>query len=260
MTAIITLLTDFGIHDPFVGIMKGVVLSIAPGTTIVDISHSVPSFSLRMGAHMLRESFPCFPEGTIHLAVVDPGVGTARRALAMSAAGHLFVAPDNGLLSSVWRECRPSSIVEITARRYFREPVSATFHGRDIFAPVAAWLARGEVAIEDLGPPAADITLLPPPYLARERNTIIGEVLFADHFGNIMTSITRESLENKKVKEIQLNAMRLDRLSPHYEGAGHGGFQALINSSGNLEIALYRGDAWKTSGVEPGDRIVIRYE
>jgi S-adenosyl-L-methionine hydrolase (adenosine-forming) len=208
---------------------------------------------------MLRDSFSFFPEGTVHLAVVDPGVGTGRRALAMSAGGHLFVAPDNGLLSYVAEAHPPLHTVEITARRYLREPVSATFHGRDVFAPVAARLASG-LPLEELGGAAGEICRLEAPFLSIEAAAITGEVLYADHFGNITTSITAGCLENKKIKEIRLNTLRLPGLSRDYEKAGKGEPLAIVNSAGNLEIAISSGNAQKETGGVPGDRIVITYE
>jgi len=161
MNAIVTLLTDFGSHDPFVGVMKGIILGIAPGAVMVDLCHHVPPFDIRRGALRLEESYRAFPEGTVDLAVVDPGVGTARRALALQAGGHLFVAPDNGLLSAPWQGHGDAYAVEITARRYFREPLSATFHGRDIFAPAAAHLALG-LPPGELGPRVDRIALMTP--------------------------------------------------------------------------------------------------
>jgi S-adenosyl-L-methionine hydrolase (adenosine-forming) len=187
---IITLLTDFGLRDHFVAAMKGVILGLNPDLTLVDISHLVPPQDIHSGAFLLGQAYSCFPQGTIHLAVVDPAVGTARKVLAATADGNYFVAPDNGILSYVKKNAADFSAYEVTADHYFHKPVSATFHGRDIFAPVAAWISRG-IPLHQLGDELADPVLLKIPVPARVREGLIqAAVLAVDHYGNLITNLT----------------------------------------------------------------------
>src|SRR5262245_3490744 len=187
---IITLTTDFGLRDPFVGIMKGIICGICSHATLVDLTHEVAPFDVLEGAVALESAWRFFPAGSVHLAVVDPGVGGTRRALALQAGGHYFVGPDNGLFSFAmvsdgW------SAVAVEAAAYRRSEVSRTFHGRDIFAPAAAHLATG-VPLPQLGPRVTDPVRLPFPACRREGDEIIGEVIGSDRFGNLLTSVTAE--------------------------------------------------------------------
>lgn len=186
---IVTLTTDFGLQDYFVGAVKGVLLSLNPALKIVDISHLIAPHDVRSGAFTLGQAYTCFPSGTIHVAVVDPGVGTARKGLVVWAGGHLFVAPDNGLLSYVLATERAARIFEITSDHYFRKPVSSTFHGRDVFAPVAAWLSR-DIAVEQFGPQLTNPVRFPIPSVKRVRENLLqAEVQAVDRFGNLITSL-----------------------------------------------------------------------
>ncbi len=191
---ILTLLTDFGLRDHYVGAMKGVILGINPSVNLVDLTHLVTPQDIHSGAFTLGQAYRWYPERTIHLAVVDPGVGTDRRALAVSAGGHYFVAPDNGLLSYVLEREEDATAYEITADHYFCKPLSSTFHGRDVFAPIAAWISR-DIPLHQLGPVCENPVRLKIPALKRVRDSLIqGAVLAVDQFGNLVTNLRPEDI------------------------------------------------------------------
>src|SRR5947208_1735858 len=191
---VIALLTDFGTRDHYAGTMKGVALGICPDATLVDISHDIPAHDVLAGALELAAAYKYFPAGTIFLTVVDPGVGSARRGLAAEAGDYRFVAPDNGVLTLVFREAPPKKVVELTERRYARPTVSRTFEGRDRFAPAAAWLAKG-VELSALGRPAGSIQRLDLPHPTATTQEVTGEVLRVDRFGNLITNIDRKTFQ-----------------------------------------------------------------
>ncbi len=189
---VVTLLTDVGLKDHFIAAMKGVMLEVNPGLAFVDITHLVPAQDIHSGAFTLAQASACFPAGTVHLAVVDPGVGTARKALAVSAGGQFFVAPDNGLLSYIYEREVDFSAYEITADHYFRKPISSTFHGRDIFAPVAAWITR-DIPLNKFGPRLQEPVRLKVPTVNIVQDALVqGAVLAVDHFGNLITNLRPE--------------------------------------------------------------------
>src|SRR3954468_18291179 len=190
MPPVIALLSDFGLRDHYVGAMKGVMLGITPDAVLVDLTHDIPPHDIHQGSHQLAAACGYFPPETVFLAVVDPGVGSARRALAVQAGGYHFVAPDNGLLTAALAGRPPARTVEITAPQYARPAISRTFEGRDRFGPAAAWLARG-TAIEALGPPVADYLRLDIPAPSASGSRLTGVVLFVDRFGNAVTNIDR---------------------------------------------------------------------
>ncbi len=191
---VVTLLTDFGLRDHFVAAMKGVMLGVNPALRFVDISHLIPPHDIFSGAFTLAQAYRYFPYGTVHVAVVDPGVGTARKALAVSSGGHFFVAPDNGLLTYVFSHEGGFVAHEITADHYFHKPLSATFHGRDVFAPIAAWITR-DVPLGKLGPPVERPVQLKIPAVKRVRDALVqGTVLAVDNFGNLITNLTPEDV------------------------------------------------------------------
>src|SRR6266542_2863684 len=189
---VIALLTDFGLRDHYAGTMKGVALGICPDATLVDITHDIPPHDVMAGALELAAAYKYFPAGTIFVAVVDPGVGSARRGVAADTGDYRFVAPDNGVLTQVLRESPAKKIVELTERRYARPTVSRTFEGRDRFAPAAAWLAKG-IELVALGRPAGDIQRLDLPRPVVEAGRISGRVLRVDRFGNLITNIDRRT-------------------------------------------------------------------
>jgi S-adenosylmethionine hydrolase len=243
MPTIITLTTDFGFADPFVGIMKGVILGIAPGAQIVDISHDIRSYDILEAAFIIESSYRYFPVGTIHVIVVDPGVGSARRPLAAAAKEHFFVAPDNGVLSGVLNtdSITPSpSAYWITNKSLFLDAVSRTFQGRDIFAPVAAHLALG-VPIESVGPRIVDFIKKALPKPRPQGDKLVATALRIDKFGNIITNLKRSDLGRDFV--IRVAGLAITRFCSTFSEAEPGEFFALEGSTGYIELALNRGSA-----------------
>ena len=261
----IAILTDFGYRDHYVGAMKGVIASIAPGAPLIDITHGVPAQSIAAGAIALAQTWRLFPPRTVFLVVVDPGVGTARLAVAVQTrAGARFVGPDNGVLSLALEEAGPSRAVELRAPRYRRARVSATFHGRDIFAPAAAHLWRG-VKLESLGPPVREgLTHLE---LAEPREGVEelrGEVLYVDGFGNLVSNIARDALARF---EARFPAMRLSvrigtgapiEILQAYGDARNGVPLATFGSFELLEIAVREGNAARHFAAGPGAMVTVR--
>jgi S-adenosyl-L-methionine hydrolase (adenosine-forming) len=256
---IVTLTTDFGLRDPFVGIMKGVILGICRQVALVDLTHEIAPFDVLEGAAALESAWRFFPAGSIHVAVVDPGVGGRRRALALEAGGHYFVGPDNGLftfalISEGW------SAVEIEAPAYRRSEVSRTFHGRDIFAPAAAHLATG-VPLGHLGPRITDPVRLPLPRSRRDGDEIVGEVLGIDRFGNLLTSITADmvnELAPDGAIEVELAGREISMLAASYEEAPPGIAAAIVGSSGRLEIFVRNASARVALGAPVGAQVKVR--
>ena len=261
--SIITFLSDFGHDDWFVGVVHGVLYTLAPDAHIVDLSHSVPPGHIARGAFMLEAACPDFPPGTVHLAVVDPGVGTSRRAIAAVAHGQVFVGPDNGLLE--WALADPQALVhELVQEALFRQPVSRTFHGRDVFAPVAARLARGE-AIAAFGPRITDPVHLAAHPPEKRGDMLVGRVEFLDRFGNALTNLTTTSIAaafGDGTPDVSLEVHVLDRrltgLTRSYGDAPVGTLVAILGSSGRLEIAQVGGAASERIGIGEGDVVLVR--
>jgi hypothetical protein len=252
---IITLLTDFGLRDHFVAAMKGVILSVNPDVTLVDISHLVPPLDLFSGAFTLGQAYSCYPAGSIHLAVVDPEVGTSRKALAVSAGGHFFVAPDNGILSFVYKAEPDYAAYEITSDHYFRKPVSATFHGRDIFAPIAAWISR-DIPLHQIGPrvPEPERLYIPAPKRVKEA-LIQGTILAVDQFGNLITNLV--PAEVPRTSRILAGKREIMSFRAAYaEGAPEEVF-IVPGSTGYLEIAMKNGSAASALGLKSGAPIGV---
>jgi hypothetical protein len=239
---VITLTTDFGLSDHYVGVMKGVILTVYPAAKVVDISHGVEPFSVAQGAFYLAQSYSRFPAGTVHVGVVDPGVGGPRRALAACAGGQYFVVPDNGLLSQVFDAEREAAVIAIDTERYGLERPSRTFHGRDVFAPAAAWLARG-TAFESMGARVDDFVRL---------GAAGPRVLNIDRFGNIVSSLLPADLPAGA-------ALKVGRLSVRaraetYLDAPEGEPALIVGSSGRLEVSIREGSAAEAAGARIGDR------
>jgi S-adenosylmethionine hydrolase len=256
---LVTLTTDFGTRDPFVGIMKGVILTIAPAARIVDLTHEVPPQSVVAGAHALASAAPWFPPGTIHVAVVDPGVGTRRRALVVEAGDAYFVGPDNGVLSLAAPRPAVRRIVDVSRSRLRLRPVSRTFHGRDVFAPIAAALAMG-TAMNDLGTSVRTMQRLRVPRLRRRGTQLIGTVLWSDGFGNLATSVTAADLASAGFRRPRLSitiAGHVVPFRPSYASVPVGSPVALVNSSSLLEIAVNHGTAVALLGAGPGTRVTV---
>ena len=257
---IITLTTDFGLKDAYVASMKGVILSIAPEVRIVDISHEVPPQGIVEGGFTLACAFPLFPPGTIHVLVVDPGVGTSRRLLLARTENHYFLAPDNGALGFVFGVEAPREIFHITASHYFRRGPGTTFQGRDILAPVAARLARG-TAPNHFGEPVDEIHPAPvaPPEV-QEDGALLLQVLVADRFGNLILNLQesryREAAGNAAEGRFSLEVAgrSISRLLRTYGDAQDNEPFALFNSSGYLEIAVRNGSAAAVLGCSAGSK------
>jgi S-adenosylmethionine hydrolase len=261
---VITLLTDFGLADAYAGIMKGVILGIAPGALVVDLCHSVPPQDVRAGAFLLMAAYAYFPPGTIHVAVVDPGVGTTRRIVAARAGGYTFVGPDNGVLR--WALDRAGgvggaeAVVAVENPRYRLANVSRTFHGRDVMAPAAAHLAAG-VSLEALGPVVAPGTLAGEPFPSPERRgktAVAGRVVYVDHFGNCTTNLPEDAASISSAPGVSVEvAGRRVPLARAYGDVDPGQPLALTGSTGLLEIAVRDGNAARTLGIEVGNSVSL---
>ncbi len=256
---LIALTTDFGYQDPFVGIMKGVILGINPEARIVDATHGIAPQDIRGGALALNYAAPYFPPGTIHVVVVDPGVGTERRPILIECEDAFFIGPDNGVLSLAAERKKTLRVVELTNERYRLNPVSATFHGRDLFAPAAAHLSVGAPA-QDFGRALKDYARLTWPTAVKSAVEVRGEIIYIDHFGNLITNLTARDLAplgGEKV-EIALADVAIRGLAASYAEAEAAGYAALINSWGLLEICCFNARADQRSGAGIGDPVHVR--
>ena len=259
MSRIITLTTDFGYRDPFVGIMKGVVSAIDPAATVVDLTHGVAPQDVTGGALALAAAVDFFPAGTIHAAVVDPGVGGERRAILLETDRACYVGPDNGLLSLAAGRQRLVRAVHLSNPDYHLSPTSSTFHGRDIFAPVAAHVSAG-VPPEELGETveAFESLNIPAPEM-QGGNRIDGEVIYVDGFGNLTTNVRAEDLErfDPESVAVRIGDREVRGISGNYASAGTGNYLALVNSWGLLEISRCNGSAQAGLGAGTGTRVLL---
>ncbi len=263
--SVITLLTDFGIADEYVGVMKGVMLSICPSVSIVDISHQLEPQDIAQAAYMVPAYFDYFPEGTIHIVVVDPGVGSQRAILAVHFRKHFFIAPDNGVLSLLLRDQKSDTIIEVNTSEYFLEPLSTTFHGRDIFAALGAHMACG-TEIEALGcrrqiedlVRLTDLTCQ-----VTEKSELIGKIVSIDRFGNLISNIDTRQLhafcqaEPSRQIHITIGSLTIRGMAKTYADVSSEEPLALIGSRGYLEIALNCANAQKQLKARRGDRVRI---
>ncbi len=264
---VITLTTDFGLKDEFAGVMKGVILSLCPDARIVDISHLIEPRDVVQAACTLRAAYPYFPKGTVHVGVVDPGVGGARRILAASAGEYLFLAPDNGVLWPILEGLGVDTVVSVTQEAFFLSPVSATFHGRDIFAPVAASLAKG-TPLSALGPPVEPGKIkrleIPTPE-QHGKDALSGSIVTVDRFGNLLTNIHREDMVRFAAGRawrdlrVEIKGRCIQGISRTYSSAGEGALLALFGSRGCLEIAVSSGNAARRLGAGRGDRVRVGF-
>jgi S-adenosylmethionine hydrolase len=258
--SVITLTTDFGTADWFVGTMKGVMLRLHPRACLVDITHEIPPGDIRSAAFALAASHGFFPRRTVHLVVVDPGVGSRRRAIAVQTASYIFVGPDNGVLSLALAREKIKAVHQITNEQLFLRPVSNTFHGRDIFAPVAASLSKG-LPLGKVGVPVRAFVKLSWPEPQRARNSIQGEIVYIDHFGNAITNIGNAlpaSLPGVS-PEIIVKGKRLCALQPFYQAVPPGKPVAVPGSSGFLELAVNGGSIAKKFKLRVGERVIARF-
>ncbi|MFB3814575.1 MAG: S-adenosyl-l-methionine hydroxide adenosyltransferase family protein [Terriglobales bacterium] len=262
--ALITLTTDFGLNDHYVGTMKGVILNINPAAQIVDICHSVQSYDLLEGALTVAHSYSYFPAGTIHVVVVDPTVGSPRRPILVDTGKYLFIAPDNGVLSFVYAQAERVTVRHITAEHYFLQPVSATFHGRDVFAPVAGWVSKG-VAPTMIGDVITDYArfALPRPKPAGD-NAVKGVVLRVDKFGNLITNFTAEDvaqlLERRPAFRISAGKGEVRNIRSAFAEGAPGEVFGVIGSMGFLEIVANRGSAAHVLGANKGCEVTFSWE
>lgn len=260
--SVITLTTDFGVGSPYAAAMKGVILSIDPRATVVDVTHGVRPQDVRQGALILDDVTRHFPPESIHVAVVDPGVGTDRAILYARAGYRQFIAPDNGLLSRVLRRPMPSKIFRISEPEHWLEQVSATFHGRDVMAPVAARLSMG-LDPEDLGPPLADPVMLDWPEPVVSPGQIEGEVLDVDSFGNLTTNVDAEllaAIPRKRHAWVELAEQTTRGIRSTYGEASSDALIAVVGSTGRLELAIVGGNAAETLGAAVGTPVRVRWE
>lgn len=259
-SGIITLTTDFGLSDAYTASMKGVILSIHPECRIVDITHDVSPGSILQAAAVILEAFPFFPQGTVHVAVVDPGVGSGRRAVVAERSGHFFVGPDNGIFWPLLEGESPPKVFELADERYFLPRISRTFHGRDIFAPVSAHIARG-VDPRRMGPSVQDPVKLhvPKPYV--RGSTLFGQVVRVDHFGNLITNIHRSDMESflgEATPLIRIGKWILKDVKHIYAVVDAGDPLALYGGTYHLEIAVNSGRASEQLGLKEGRIIGTR--
>ena len=256
----ITLTSDFGLKDPYVAEMKGVILTINPKATVIDVTHEVEKFNIRMGAFMLASAAPYFPQDTVHLAVVDPGVGTQRRAIVIQTKKSFFVGPDNGILILSAQSQGIIRICQLTNQKLMLTTISSTFHGRDIFAPAAAHLDKG-VDPSAFGTEISDPIISEFGKVKCSNGSIIGEVLHVDSFGNIITNINENDLIQANAERINVNLQNISlklTFDKTYAQTRLKEPVALIGSHGFLEIALNQGNAAEKFHVKAGDKIVVR--
>ncbi len=261
---IITLLTDFGLRDGFIGVMKGVMRQIAPGVQFIDMSHELPHYSIIAAAFLNERTFSYFPTGSVHLCVVDPGVGTSRRMLVMETRGHRFVAPDNGLLTPLFDTEEKVEIISADNPRYWLEKISNTFHGRDIFSPLAAHLARG-VNLHDLGQPITDPVRIPYPYPKITDDQIQCTIVYIDQFGNCVTNLDQNTFNHwlhshsylySRI-QIRWETGQLVGLSHSYGEKEIGDVVAVFDGFDHLELAVNNDSASRKLSLELGSSISI---
>lgn len=256
---IITITTDFGLKDPYVAAMKGVMLDISAGATIVDITHLVSPGNIKEGALTISRAYGYFPAGTIHLGVVDPGVGGARSPLIIETEKYIFVGPDNGLFTHAVEKENIRKIIMITNRKYFPDSVSNTFHGRDIFAPVAAYLSLG-VGVDEFGERTQSLNLFDVSEPFIEKSLLVGEIIYIDNFGNLITNIASKDVADFSGQqiEIEVSGRSVGGVLKTYGEVKEGSLLALIGSYGNLEIACNMGNAAKLLNAKEGDKVFVR--
>lgn len=258
--SVLSLLTDFGIQDGFIGVMKGVIWGIFPDVKIADISHQIQPQNILQGAITLWRAAPFFPEGSVHVAVVDPGVGTKRRAIAAQLGTQFYVAPDNGLLTPLIQDAKSQgffhNFVELTNPNYWLSDISTTFHGRDIFAPVGAYLASG-IKLEDFGPQIDDPILIELPQPIKTQAGWQAHVVAIDIFGNIGTDLLAEQLKDFEDIVIRLKGREIEGLVSSFGHREPGELTALVSSNGFIEVAIVNGNAADVLGVKTGDVVEV---
>lgn len=254
---IVTLSTDFSTGDYACGLMQGVIFSIAPDAKIVDLTHDIPRHNILAGARLLERALPYFPSKTVHVMVIDPGVGTTRRPIAVQLGSQFFVGPDNGLISLVWKKYG-RQVVHLNKPQYWLDDVSHIFHGRDVFSPAAAHLAKG-VELLDMGEKITDPVLLPEYEPIVSATEIQGKILHIDHFGNLSTNIDALTLQNKVFSIAEVSGTSIHRLVNAFGDCQPGELVALIDSAGYLSICVVNGSAVNRLGVKEGEKVFVRF-
>ena len=261
MQPIITLTTDFGLGSTYVAQMKGVALAINPQLQIVDLTHGIPPQNVGVAAWRLRDVVDCFPDNTIHVVVVDPGVGSDRRILYVRMRQQRFIAPDNGVLSLLAAETPPDRIIAIENDRFWSDDVTPTFHGRDVMVPVAAHLSRGEAA-DELGSPQTEMTMLTVPTCRVTKHLLEGEVVDVDNFGNLITNIHRDHLASilgGPELIVEFGDQTAEGIASFYSQGVSGKSLALVGSNGYLELAVVNGNAANQLALTTGSPVTIRW-
>lgn len=259
---VITFITDFGLRDGFVGIMKGVIRGITPTADIVDISHDIPAQDISAAGFVLNNAYPYFPPGTIHTIVVDPGVGSGRAIILAEANDQFFLAPDNGVLAYVIKHFHIDNVISVTNAKYFRPDISNTFHGRDIFAPVAAHLANG-INPADLGESTTNFDHGKIPQLLFEEKAVLGKIVYIDIFGNLITNISQQVLPPNAINaklQVKFKKESIDGIFSSYKKGKPGQLLAIWGSSGNLELALKNKRAAEKTGAAVGDYVRLNWQ
>lgn len=258
----ITLLTDFGLEDYFVPAVKGVILTLQPTAKIVDLTHTISAQNIRAAAFTIGACFQTFPAGTIHLAVVDPGVGSARRAIIVEAGKHFFVGPDNGLFSFVYARETAVRVFHASRQEYVRHPISPTFHGRDVFAPLAAWLEKG-LAPENLGEQIDDYVMFRFPVPRRADDYLVGEIIHIDHFGNCITNLTASDLQLEQVTSpthLRIGEREVRQFGSHFaQLTDDNELLAYLGSAGFWEVALWQDSAAAKLQVDCGAVVRLKH-
>lgn len=261
--SVVTITTDFGIADYASGLLQGVVWGIAPGADIVVLSHDIPRHDVHSGALLLERSMPYFPPDTVHIMVVDPGVGTQRRGIAARLGSQYFVGPDNGLITRALRRCsqqqEPVYIVHLNKPEYWNKDVSNVFHGRDIFAPVGAYLSNG-IPLKELGDEITNPTLFDLPSPIQHLNGITGQIITVDHFGNLSTNVRGEQTSGINKLRIMVGDRTIHNLTKTFGNGQPGDLVAVYDSSGYLAICVVNGNAAQTLGLACGDEVSVIWD
>ena len=257
MTPIITLTTDFGTKDSYVASMKGVILNINPDAKIIDLSHEISPQDIIEANFFVASACPYFPEGTIHVIVIDPGVGTPRLPLAIKVGSHYFIAPDNGVLTLLMEEIGYDQIRVIENSKIMFENISKTFHGRDIFAPAAAHLSNG-FSFADIGKKIDELMKIDIPKPVLSGDSIVGKIIHIDKFGNLITNIKSNMLSYSKKSEIKIKKLQLNGINNIYDDVRSGKALSLIGSSGYLEISINQGNAKDILCAKIGEKVVVK--
>lgn len=257
---IITFLSDFGTREYYVAAVKGVLLSINPNCEIIDISHDIGSHDILEGAFVLQTAYPFFPTRSVHLVVVDPGVGSRRRPILVCTENHYFIGPDNGVFSFVYEREHVTRVLAITSEHYFLQPVSNTFHARDVFGPVAAWLSKG-IEADKFGDPITDFVKYSLPRVRSASDTTLqGFVLHIDKFGNLITNVTPADLASKNassIASVRLGNKEITSVHKAYADAKQGEVFAILGSSGYYEISTSKASAAKVLGAQRGNEVTF---